>query len=206
MPAKSTNRRKRRIHRSFSRGGRPREEGVLRTPSGRKSRSAAARRETQRQIQATALNARMRHTGLRAKEATQPYAGSVLGLLHFDGHLKARELKAGEHYAQMMARHYALSGIPFPSVRAQNLSVIKGHAGEEMQSIAQATVKAARRARALDRILLSSGPRGEMGQQIRTKVYEVCLLDDPRAREWNKYTKGLVAKGLSAIADAMGWE
>ena len=206
MPAKSTNRRKRRLHRSFSRGGRPREDGVLRTPSGRKSRSSAARRETQLQVMATALDARMRQTGLRAREAAQPQAGSALGLLQFDGHLKAREVKAGEYYAETLARHYGLAGISFPSARAQNLFAVRGHAGDETENRAEAAKKASARAAALDRVLLNCDPRGHRGQQIRAKIYSVCIFDDRQSREWNKYTIGLVAKGLSAVADEMGWE
>lgn len=187
-------------------GGRKKKPNMPRTQTGRISRAKgvaekAAQEETERQAMETATIARMRHTGLPEEMAKKQEAGTVLGLLHFDRRISDWEYKVGKRYAQAMCAYYALTGVSFPSPRAQDLFAVHGYDGDETQSRAARARAATNRMMELDGALLRSCGQGRM---VKTKTFEVCVLDLMEARDWPIYTLSFVHKGLDAIRELVG--
>lgn len=176
-------------------GGRPRKQGVARTQSGAISRSAEARAERVQEVVAVALDARMRHTGLPRAKASDPMAGSALGLLLLDKRITREQYEAGVAYAETMARYYAATGIPFPSARAMDIFRVRGLSGDptpdseaKARAIANGVMK-------MEGAFLSCAE----GPMVKRKTFEVCVLDEQNARNWPKHTLGYVERGLTAI-------
>ena len=186
------------------RGGRKRIEGLTRTPSGRISEAQAVKDkrddETQRQIMETAVQARMRHTGLSEELARKDFAGSVLGLLHFDRRISDWEYEVGKRYASAMAAYYALTGISFPSPRAQDIFRVWGYDGDESQSRSERARAATNRMMMMEGALLSC----TQGRLVKTKTFEVCVLDIPEARDWTIHTLSFLHRGLDALREPLG--
>jgi hypothetical protein len=188
---------------------------IARTPSGRPSRAKSAtedrERETEREVMEVAVMARAKHARLAEPLAKQPFAGSVLGLLHFDGHFldnnsdNARRLsdnryEAGKRYAEDAARYYSAVGIPFPAARAFDMFSIRGHDGEVSEDRAKAAREASNKIMSIERVLLCL----DGGPLVKRKTFEVCVLDDHSAREWTKFTISYVRRGLQALVDYYG--
>lgn len=180
--------------------GRPRTPDAAREPNGRLSRQEAHREarqhESERATMGTVIDARMRLHRLTETQAKDRLAGSVLALLHFDRRVSEAEFKAGERYAEDMARYYSLTGIPSPNPRAQNLFAVRGHDGDESQSRAENAKAASNRFMALEGQLLSCSE----GRMVKEKVWTVCVLNDMSARDWTPYTIGYVRRGLDRLA------
>lgn len=186
------------------RRNRKRTVNVVRTPSGQISRAKSAiesrERQTEREVMEVAVTARQRHTRLPEPLAKQPFAGSVLGLMHFDRHFTDNQYEAGKRYAEDAARYYSAVGIPFPSARAFNMFSIRGHDGEISEDRAKAAREASNKIMAIERVLLSM----EGGPMVKRKTFEVCVLDDHGAREWTPFTISYVRRGLQALVDYYG--
>lgn len=130
-------------------------------------------------------------------QARQPFAGSALGLLKFDGKISPQMYDAGNRYAEAVAEYYGYSGLPFPSPKAQALFATgRGHPGDETATQAQAALAAKRRMEALDRAVLSCVD----GYMARRKVFEVCVLNEIEARDWPPATISYLRRGLDALA------
>jgi hypothetical protein len=186
------------------RKGRKRIVNIARTPSGRPSRAKSAtedrERETEKEVMEVAVMARAKHTRLAEPLAKQPFAGSVLGLMHFDRHFSDNQFEAGKRYGEDAARYYHAIGIPFPSVRAFNMFSIRGHDGEVTEDRAKAAREASNKIMQIERVLLCL----DGGPLVKRKTFEVCVLDDHSAREWTKFTISYVRRGLAALVDFYG--
>lgn len=193
--------------------------GVERTESGQISRSNATREarlrarkaiqeETEREAMSTAVAARARHTRLPEELAKRDFAGSALGLLHFDRRLSTKQavadamLEAGKRYAIDMARYYALTGIPFPSARAFDMFRVAGFDGEMSQDHAKAARAASNKMMELEAALLQATD----GPMVKRKTFEVCVLDLKESREWTTHTVGFLRRGLERLVDYYGIE
>ena len=193
-------------------------EGVPRTPEGRISRvgdrSEKAKAE---EAVSVAVEARQRvyaiydESGgdvMRAWDyltAKRPEAGYVLGRIYLDGNLgkegiAEQRLEVGNRYAIEMARYHGLTGVPFPSARAQNLFSVHGHDGE----VSEERAKAARQA--ADRMMLLDGDLNLLaqGRSVKTAVYNVCFMDIEEARMWYRHAPHMHALLITGL-DALLW-
>jgi hypothetical protein len=180
--------------------GRPRIEGMERTPSGQISRSKVNLGEREKDVMATVIDARARLHGANEANAKSPEWGYVLGRIYMDGnlgrgHLANMRLKAGNNYATDIGRYYGLTGIPFPSARAQCMFSIGGFDGDVSESRADAARKASAKMMALEGVLL----RCEDGRSVATTVKNICILDLDEARGWPTHMHGLLRRGLDAL-------
>jgi hypothetical protein len=176
-----------------------------RTPSGRISRAAGAaekalEEETERQAMETATIARMRHTGLSEEMAKKDFAGTVLGLLHFDRRISDWEYEVGKRYALTMGAYYSLTGIPFPSAKAQDLFAVHGHMGDESEARSVRAKAASNRVMELEGAML----RCDQGRLVKTKTFEVCVLDLMEARNWTIHTLSFIHRGFDAMRPVLG--
>jgi hypothetical protein len=95
--------------------GRKRKNGK-RHPSGKLVQPRLE--ETQREVMATALEARQRHFGVSARQAKDERLGTALGRLAFAGSITPSQYAAGELYGETMARHRAVVGMPMAQPRS----------------------------------------------------------------------------------------
>ena len=110
-------------------GGRPRKQDAERYPGGQ-IKHDYRKAESQRGNMGTVVDMRQRMYGLSENDAKSDLAGFVLGRMKLDKAIDEVELKAGERYAEDMARYYRLTGIPAPSPRAQSLFSVGGYEGD----------------------------------------------------------------------------
>jgi hypothetical protein len=174
--------------------GRPRKEGE-RYKSGDVKRS-----ETQKEVMSVAIEARRRVDGWSEKVTDEtvksPFAGYTLGRMFLDGRITEDQRKAGDEYAEIISRYHKLTGIPFPSARAQSLFSVKGHDGEQSESH---TTKARRASNAMMEaigILL----RLEDGPQIRALIHNLVVMDYEHLRGMGEQQLLWVKRGLNAFA------
>lgn len=187
-----------RKRRQANKAGRPRKDGVDRYPSG-KIKPA----ETERETMSVVIEARKNINGWTGKGADEraknPRAGYLLGVLFLDMKINEDQLDAGEAYALAMARYYRLSGIPFPSVRAQSLFSIKGHDGETTEEQAIRADDAKERMRKMRSLLLL---RCVDGPQVQRTVYNVCVLDYGHLRDMPAQQILWLRRGLDALKNS----
>jgi hypothetical protein len=150
--------------------GRPRKEGE-RYPSGDIKRS-----ETQKEAMSVAIEARRRIDGWSVKVTDEtvksPFAGYTLG------------------------RNHKLTGIPFPSARAQSLFAVKGHDGEQSESVTDKARRASNAMMEAVGILL----RCEDGPQVRALVHNLTVMDYEHLRGMGEQQLLWVKRGLNAFA------
>lgn len=154
-----------RVKRSRS-AGRPRKEGVERFPSGQIKHS-----ETEREVRAVAIDALKRIHGVDYHASG--YSGYTLGRLFLDGRISDWEREAGDEYASWMSKFYGVVGYQFPSARAHSLFSVGGFGAETSPERARMAREMSDRAQKLEGVLLTRAS----GPQIRTTVYNTCLLD-----------------------------
>lgn len=186
MTSKAAKLKQRRISR-----GRPRKEGAERHPCG-KINQEWSRRESEQDAISVAMTARGRIHSLNENNAL---AGYTLGRIYLDGNISECEREAGDEYAEDMAHYYRLTGIPFPSARAQVMGGIRGSDGEVSQSRQEAARRASNRMMELEGILL----RCEEGPQVRTTVKNVCLMDLEALRLMPERQMLWLRRGLQAL-------
>lgn len=188
----------------LSRRGRKRLPDLERTPEGRISRSNEQneKRESEKaaDVMATVIDMRQRLHGATGENVKDPAWGYALGRIWLDGNLGRGELgrlrlEAGNRYASDLARYYGLTGIPFPSARAQSLFSVGGHDGEISESRADAARKASNRMMTLEGALLKC----KDGRNAATTVKNVCLLDIEEARGWPSHMLDFLRSGLDAL-------
>lgn len=198
-----------------SKRGRPRIEGVDRTPDGRISRSSE---NTERYATATVIDMRRRLYGATGANAKRAEWGYVLGRIYLDGNLgpvadrdeedfeKRKKgdaelrLLAGNSYAEDMSRYFGLVGIPFPSARAQSLFAVRGHPAEYSASLDDAVSRATNKAMRLEGALLSCRD----GKRVMSTIKNVVLLDLDEARGWPGHMMDYLRRGLDALVAEYG--
>jgi len=192
--------------------GRPRLPAIEREPNGRQSR----RKESQ-DVQAAeelseipAIQRRIREDNIvpfkkdgklvsAEKQAQDPRRGYALGLLLLDHRITQAQHDAGVRYGEDLSRFYALTGVPFPSARAQNLFAVKATGTDENESRAEQARRARQTASKLDAILLSVGDI-DTGRKVSHTVKMVCVLDVHESRCWPEHMLGFLRRGLNALA------
>lgn len=148
-----------------SQRGRPPKQDVERYPGGKVKPS-----ETVKETLSTALWGRK---NVHKLETDSPFAGYTLGRMFLDGKITDEERKAGEYYADCMARYYSSVGIPHPSPRAQNFGTIRGHDGEVSESQQTRARRASNKMMELEGLLCSL----PSGRQVKTTVFNLCVMD-----------------------------
>lgn len=175
--------------------GRPRKQNVERYPSGDVKRS-----ETQREAMSVAIEARRRIDGWSDKVSDDAvksqYAGYTLGRMFLDGRITKEQLEAGDEYAEIISRYHRLTGIPFPSARAQSLFSIKGHDGEQSESVTTRARNATNAMMEAIGILL----RCEDGPQVRALVHNLTVMDYENLRGMGDQQLLWLKRGLNAFA------
>lgn len=148
-----------------TRAGRPRKENALRYPSGQ-----IRHEEREKDVKQVAMAARM---NIHKLDTNSVFAGYTLGRLFLDGRITECERQAGDEYASQMVRYYGLTGIQFPSARAQDMFSISGFGGETSAERASMARDAAQKMMKLEGALLTlpDGPR------VKTTCYNTCVLD-----------------------------
>lgn len=149
-----------------TRAGRPRKENVGRYPGGQIKHS-----ETEKEVKAVAIEALKRVHGVDYHASG--YSGYTLGRLFLDGRITDWEREAGDEYAAWMSRFYGIVGYQFPSARAHSLFSVGGFGAETSPERARMAREMSDRAQKLEGVLLTRA----YGPQIRTTVYNTCLLD-----------------------------
>jgi len=176
--------------------GRPRKEGVERYPSGDVKRS-----ETQREVMSVAIEARRRIDGWSEKVTDEtvksPFAGYTLGRIFLDGRITEDQRKAGDEYAEIISRYHKLTGIPFPSARAQSLFSVKGHDGEQSESVTTKARNASNAMMEVIGILL----RCDDGPQVRALVHNLAVMDYEHLRGMGEQQMLWLRRGLTALAN-----
>jgi hypothetical protein len=131
-------------------------------------------------------------------KAKDPRAGYVLGVLFLDGKITEDQLAAGDEYALAIARYHSLTGIQFPSARAQSLFSIKGHDGEVSQNMAQRAREASLKMMALHGVLLQCVD----GPQVRSTIHNCAVLDLDHLRDMPAQQMLYLRRGLNALRDS----
>jgi len=204
--------------RAQKRGRRP-LPAIDREPNGRASRRHNSIRdaslETQKDIMDAAVSTRIRHFNLsdfRAKDgrmvtaeeqAKDPRNGYVLGRMLMDHALTEAQHDIGIRYAKDMARYYGLTGVAFPSARAQDLFAARGSSGEDSDSKGDAARKARERVKKLEAILLGVQDIST-GRRVEHTVKSVCLLDIAESRGWPPHMTSWLKLGLNALGKYYG--
>lgn len=175
---------------------------VEREPNGKKSRRQASKQEQENEMQAAAIataKAQRVKLGVPESIALDPRLGYELGRLFiFRVVHKQRQLEAGQRYAQDMARYYGLTGIGFPSARAQNLFNVRGHDGD-IDSRAEAAKAARAKMAALRDVLLSTDDI-QTGRNVLRIVNAVVVEDVPCMPGWERW----LLRGLNRLANHYG--
>ena len=173
-----------------SSAGRPPKDDMERYPSGKIKPS-----ETQRETMSVVIAARKRLHGANMNES--PLSGYTLGRIRLDRHITDEMLAAGDAYAEAIARYHSLTGIPWPSARAQSLFSVQGHEGEISQDKANRARQASNRMMELTGLLL----RCVDGPQVRGMVQGICVMDHDHMRDLQGQQKVWLRRGLNALKD-----
>lgn len=179
-----------------------------REPNGRKSRRKESQVLHERQNEfdnvRTAAETRMRHFNLSTVEqARDPRNGYVLGRMFLDGTVTERQHVAGIRYAEDMARYYGLTGIAFPSARAQDLFAVRGSDGEDSASKGEKARKASQRMARLRTILLACGDI-DTGRRVQHTVNIICVENVDERRHLPANMVAWLKRGLNALATEYG--
>lgn len=165
--------------RRFPKGGRPRIADAIRTDNGRIANRTAEGKRREAENKAVAVSARMRMHDVTKEQANMPENGFALGRLWLAGYLGSgdlaeQRLEAGKRMADDYARYHGLSGIPFPSARAQDLFAVHGYTGEMTEAKANELRKATSRKTA---IITRLSMMGHNGRRYLSVAEGVCVAD-----------------------------
>lgn len=170
-----------------TRAGRPRKEGAERHPCGKIKTDW-----TEKENKVVALDARKR---IHKLDDSGQLAGYTLGRIFLDGNITEEERKAGDEYAEQIARYYRLTGISFPSPRAQDINRLAGDDGDVSEDRANRARAASNRFMALEGLLLSQTD----GPQVKQTVFNVCILDIEGLRKMPDRQMRWLRRGLRAL-------
>jgi hypothetical protein len=132
---------------------------------------------------------------LTMHQALDPKRGYALGLLNLDGKITAQQHDIGLKVAGDMARYYGLTGVPFPSARAQNLFAIRSD-GEDSESRGEAARKASAKMASIRATLLAVGDI-DTGRRVYRAVMSVVVEDIQECRGWPEHMLLYLRKGLN---------
>lgn len=201
--------------------GRPRKEGVPRTPSGQLSRSKKVQDMTAADAMSVVVERRIRHDNIvplkrdgklvtPESQAIDPRRGYVLGRLRIAGRITERQHEAGLRFADILARYYALKGFPPPNPQAQNMFAIRGYAADDDEDRGRAARRAEHTAKSLRDMMLGTNPTAkgtkvqiDQGRRILRCIEDVMVHDDDMALGWPDNMVGFLKRGLNIIADAL---
>jgi hypothetical protein len=185
-----------------SRRGRPRLDAP-RTPSGQISRSKEAYIEMNMQ---PAIDRRIRHYGIRSTKDTpaqilagDPAWGYLLGRLLKDGAINKAQHDAGNRYAEDMASYFGLTGVPFPSAKAQNMFAVRGGTGDDNEDRGKMASKARAKMVKLREMLLACGDINT-GRKVLHTVNAVCVEDMDHLRTLNSPMRAWLVSGLNSLS------
>lgn len=183
--------------RRLPKGGRPKKADVERFPCGK-----IKPKETEREVKSVAIEARMRiHANGNEKfDAESDHAGYTLGRIYLDGKITEPQLKAGNAFAEAMSRYYSLTGIAFPSARAQSLFSVKGHDGELTGSMQERITKASDYMVELVGVLLKCPD----GPQVKSTVHNVAVMDYDNLRGMHPMQMRWLKRGLERLRVHLG--
>lgn len=153
------------MRRNSKRGGRAMLIGIEREANGRAKRSKG---KAEAEMKSVVRNARMRLYGASSSECDQPEYGTALGRIYLQGHINRLHLEAGNRAAEEYGRYYRLTGIPFPSASAQDISRVRGRGADPNPDAAR---QAAARVEVLNALLQDSEGSGSIFKRI-------CVLDE----------------------------
>lgn len=168
--------------------------GRPRLPGERYASGDLKRSETEKQIKSVAIEAAFRVHGIET-DGKDGYHGYTLGRMFLDGKVTLPELEAGNWFCEQIARYHSLTGVPFPSARAQDLFAVRGEAGE----VSQSRSEAARRAKEMHSALQVALVQCERGAQVRTTVYNVCVMDVEGLRMMPAHQVEMLKTGLHRL-------
>lgn len=178
--------------------GRPRKANADRHPCGKIKREwsndnkAREEHETEKETIAVAVAAREKMHGV---DGASQLSGYVLGRLFLDKKINDEQRKAGDEFAEAMGRYYRLTGVPFPSARAQSICGIRGSDGDVSESLAAAARRASNTMMHLTGVLLKC----KDGPQVRQTVINVCVMDYDNMRTMPEHQLGWLRTGLNAL-------
>ena len=92
--------------------------GRKRKPGKRHACGKLLRSETEREVMATALDARQRHFGVSMRQARDERLGTSLGRLAFREEISDPQYQAGLAFAKLYHQHHLTMGLPVPSPRS----------------------------------------------------------------------------------------
>lgn len=184
--------------------GRPRISHAERHACGKikkawsQDNKANTERELEKDAMSVAVEARQRIHGV--EDGKSQLAGYTLGRIFLDGKITEEQRKAGDEFAEAMARYYRLTGVPFPSPRAQAIGGIRGSDGDVSESLANAARRASNTMMRLTGVLLQC----KDGPQVRQTVISVCVMDYENMRDMPDMQMGWLKRGLTELAIHMG--
>lgn len=158
-----------------------------------------------------AVAARIRHQDIVAfsgkdgrvvsahEQAVDPRRGYVVGLMFLDHTITKRQHDALVKYAEDMARFYGLTGIQFPSARAQDLFAVRSD-GDDPEGRVLAAQAARHRAKSIQSVLLACGDINT-GRRVEHTVKSVALLDIAESRKWPTHMIAWLRQGANAMAE-----
>jgi hypothetical protein len=179
--------------------------------SGRRSRRQSNTIERnqllEQQTISTVAATRVRHLHIVGKDALEkaldPRYGYLLGRLFMAGTITEDQYDAGNRYSEDMSRYYGLTGVPFPSAKAQNMFAIRSPDSGEPEGRAEAARKARLKMYELRDVLLRVGDINT-GRRVAHTVNEVCLVDSEHLRDLNSPMRAWLKAGLNALARFYG--
>lgn len=132
-----------------------------------------------------------------AQQALDPKRGYAIGLLHLDGRITEAQHDIGVKVAEDLARYYGLTGVPFPSARAQNLFAVKGE-GEDSESRVEAARRAKAKAARIRDALLATGDI-DTGRRVYRAVMSATIEDIQECRGWPEHMLNYLRMGLNKV-------
>lgn len=182
--------------------GRPSLPVAAREANGRKSRrkSAVSLRlvETEKEVKSVAVANRIKQ-GMSEGIADTQEAGSVLGRLYLlnPDSITKLQYEAGMRMGEDYARYYALTGIPFPSIKAHDMLSLRGQGSTDRPDCARV---------ATNRIMKIEQVLGEVdlsGRPVTSVTKKVCIRDEDEGMHLPHMVQYL-KRGLTALVKHYG--
>lgn len=179
--------------------GRKRKAG-RRHPCGKLAPASVG--EAKREVVATVLEARQRHYGVTAKQASDARLGTALGRIAFAGKVTADQYAAGEMYGEIMARNRAVMGLPMDQPRSVTALLINEgiFGGGAPDHDPELIVKVRRRAASTILMLRSADSEvpGTAGRRPSILVHAV-VCHEAEASNWSAPDIVNLGHGLHAL-------
>ncbi|MFC3097062.1 hypothetical protein [Alteraurantiacibacter palmitatis] len=179
--------------------GRKRKAG-RRHPCGKLAPASVG--ETQREVVATALEARQRHYGVTERQAKDDRLGTALGRVAFAGKITADQYAAGEMYGEIMARNRAIMGLPMDQPRSVTALLInEGIFGGSAPDHDPDLVEKVRRRAAAAIMMLRTADHDALGTVGRKPSFLVhaVVCHEAEASKWSAADIINLGHGLDAL-------